>query len=241
MANTYDEVDEVNAFWSYMAPEFADDSHVFFELFNEPINSGITETARWLSVKEDMETWIATVRASAPHNLILVGTPSYCQILAPVVSNPVADNNVVYVSHLYPYHWLGRSGLSQSWFTSQIATCAAVYPVIMTEWGFTTDPDLSGTPAQFMTGTIANYGNPLKKFVEQYGISFTAWCASNSVWGSPIFYRNWSLRTGEGEMGGFTKDWLYEKSGLEQTSSLTTIKCKVKAGKTQGRGPRRYK
>jgi hypothetical protein len=234
MANTYDHVAEVNAFWSYMAPEFADDSHVMFELFNEPVNlSGSPEADRWQSVKDDMETWIATVRASAPHNIILVGTPSYCQILAPVVDNPVSDSNAIYVAHTYPYHWLGRAGLPQSWFTNQITACAAEYPVIMTEWGFTTDAAFGNDPPQYMNGTITNYGKPLKEFVEQYGISFTAWCASNSVWGSPIFYRNWTLRTGEGEMGGFTKDWLYEKSGLEQTIALTIAKCNVTAGKTQ--------
>ncbi|MGA2071727.1 MAG: glycoside hydrolase family 5 protein [Sedimentisphaerales bacterium] len=232
MANTYDEVAEVNAFWSYMAPEFANDSHVLFELFNEPINlSGSPETDRWLSVKDDMETWIATVRASAPHNIILVGTPSYCQILAPVVGNPVADSNAVYVAHTYPCHWLGRAGHAQSWFTNHIATCAGEYPVIMTEWGFTTDPKFDAT---FYNGTISNYGRPLKAFLEQYGIGNTAWCASNSVWGSPIFYRDWTLRCGEGEMGCFTKDWLYEKSGVEQTAALTITKCKVTAGKTQG-------
>ena len=39
MANTYDQVAETNAFWAYMAPKFKDDSHVIFELFNEPINT----------------------------------------------------------------------------------------------------------------------------------------------------------------------------------------------------------
>jgi hypothetical protein len=234
MADTCDEVAETNAFWEYIAPRYASDSHVLFELFNEPINSAATETDRWLSVKDDMETWIATVRTYAPHNLILVGTPQYCQILAPVVDNPVSDPNVAYVCHTYPYHWLGLSGLSQSWYTNHIITCAAQYPVICTEWGFTTDENFGASPYHFFYGTITDYGRPLKEFFECYGIGNTAWCASNSIWGSPMFYNDWSLRCGEGEMGCFAKDWLYETSGIEHSIDLAVSKCKVKAGKIQG-------
>ncbi|MBN2019609.1 MAG: glycoside hydrolase family 5 protein [Sedimentisphaerales bacterium] len=225
MANTYDELADTNVFWEYMATRFADDSHVLFELFNEPMNSGSTEAQRWDSVRADMQTWVDIVRTYAPNNLILVGTPHYDQILAPVVDNPIADNNVVYVCHLYPCHWLGVYNDPQ-WYTNQIITCAEVYPVICTEWGFR-----SGASA-FFNGTATNYGRPFKAFLEQYGIGNTAWCASYD-WESYIFRSNWHLRCGDGEMGCFAKDWLYEKSGILETPETTAVKCKVKAGKTQ--------
>ena len=46
--------------------DFKDDTHVIFELFNEPINQVGSDAADWDSVKSDMETWIGIVRASAP-------------------------------------------------------------------------------------------------------------------------------------------------------------------------------
>ncbi len=92
-----------------MAPRFANDSHVIFELFNEPINQVGSDAANWNSVKSDMETWIGIVRASAPDNLIFVGTPRWCQIIGPTATDPVSDVNVVYVSHIYPTHWLSRA------------------------------------------------------------------------------------------------------------------------------------
>ncbi|MFZ0035586.1 MAG: cellulase family glycosylhydrolase, partial [Sedimentisphaerales bacterium] len=65
VANTYDHVATTSAFWEYMAPRFANDSHVIFELFNEPINDlngdwifNSHDTADWLSVRTDMQTWI---------------------------------------------------------------------------------------------------------------------------------------------------------------------------------------
>ncbi|MGA2093737.1 MAG: glycoside hydrolase family 5 protein [Sedimentisphaerales bacterium] len=235
MTNTYDDVNDTNAFWSYIAPRFANDTHVLFELFNEPVNPGATEAQRWDSVRNDMQTWVDTIRASAPHNLILVGSPSYDQILGPVVYNPIADDNVVYVCHLYPYHWLGH-GADPDWYRNQITTCAEQYPVICTEWGFTEDPTYynSSGSDHYFDGSISNYGQPLKEFFEEYGIGNTAWVLSNSNgWNPPMFYSNWTPRCGDGEMGCFTKDWLYEGT-LEQTVALTISKCTVKAGKTQG-------
>ena len=38
-ANTYDHNETTTQFWEYMAPRFAGDNHVIFELFCEPINT----------------------------------------------------------------------------------------------------------------------------------------------------------------------------------------------------------
>jgi hypothetical protein len=189
----------------------------------------MTEDQSWDSVRVDMQIWVDTIRneANAPHTLILVGAPNYDEILSPVVGNPILDDNIVYVSHIYPPQWLGKY-YGNSYYLNHIKTCAAVYPVIMTEWGFTEDPNY-GT---YFNGTISNYGAPLKAFLEHYGIGNTAWCASNSVWGSPMFWPDWTLRCGEGEMGCFVKDWLYEERN-EQIATLTIKTCTVTAGKTQ--------
>ena len=101
--NTYDRVAETNAFWSYMAPKFASDSHVLFELFNEPLNtSGGSDVANWLTCRPDMQTWINIIRASAPDNLILVGAPSWSQQVGPAANYPLDGNNIVMVVHFIP-------------------------------------------------------------------------------------------------------------------------------------------
>lgn len=210
ITDTWDKVEQTSEFWQYIAPRFANDSHVLFELFNEPINGGGSSTDRWISVRDDMQTWVDIVRTYAPHNLILVGGPQWCQILAPQAANPIDGDNIVYVSHIYPAHWLGIYG-NPVWFRNQITTCAAVHPVIMTEWGFTT------TSETLLNGTVTEYGQPLIDFIEGLGIGSTAWCASYN-WGPPMFWNDWTLRCGEGEMGCFTKDWLYDKRNDDQPS-----------------------
>ncbi|MGA2678938.1 MAG: cellulase family glycosylhydrolase [Sedimentisphaerales bacterium] len=236
VANTYDHVDSTSQFWEYIAPKFANDSHVLFELFNEPMNDlyndwifNNTDVNDWLSVRQDMQTWVNIVRTYAPKNLILVAGSNYAQILKPIVDNPIDGNNIVYVSHIYPghfynwwwsnsYQYFGRS------YQDEITSCAAVYPVMMTEWGFSqsNNPD----PTDQLNGTITQYGQPLMDFIEGLGISNSAWVASYN-WGPPMFFNpdpnNWSnppgpwpLRIGEGEMGGFVKDTLYAKRNANQ-------------------------
>jgi len=240
VANTYDHNDSTTEFWTYVAPLFANDTHVMFELFNEPINDGDTELERWLSVREDIQRWFNLVRTYAPDTVILVGGPSYCQIIGPTAAYPVSGENIAYTSHIYPGHWLGGS---RSWYVNHITTAVAAHPVIMTEWGF---QEASGDA--LLQGTITNYGDQLKDFVENYGISMTAWVASTD-WNPPMFDTDWSLLVGEGEMGGFAKDWIYEKNVAELVEDvnseeddvdftiidMTISSCTVKAGKTQRR------
>jgi hypothetical protein len=213
IANTYDHVASTSEFWTYMAPRFATDSHVIFELFNEPINNTIgSETDNWLSVRDDMQTWIDIVRAFAPNNLILVAGPNWSQAIGPAASYPVSDpvggNNIAIVSHIYPGHWR-----NPSWYQNHIETCHAVFPIVMTEWGFSQSG--SPDPGDLLHGTISEYGQPLMDYIEGLGISNTAWVASYN-WGPPMFYSDWTLRCGEGEMGCFVKDTLYLMRNSDQ-------------------------
>ncbi len=225
VANTYDHVADTNAFWTYMAPKFANDSHVIFELFNEPINDlngdwifNSNDTADWLSVRANMQTWINIVRTYAPNNLILVAGSYYSQNIGPAASYPLDGNNIVIVSHIYAAHWLDTQPIVK--YRENIDTALTRYPVFMTEWGF------SQSDWGSSDGNITNYGQPLWDFREARKISNSAWVASYD-WGPPMFWNpdptnssnpmgTWPLRIGEGEMGGFTKDMLYAYRNNDQ-------------------------
>jgi len=237
VANTYDHRDTTSQFWEYIAPRFANDSHVLFELFNEPINDfsgdwifNSNDTVDWLTVRQDMQTWTNIVRTYAPKNLILVAGLNYAQVLKPIIDYPVDGNNIVYVVHIYPGHyfnwwWSNSYEYFSRSHQDEIISCSAVYPVMMTEWGFSQSYSQSNGDTA-LDGTISNYGQPLMDFIEGLGISNSAWVASYN-WGPPMFFNpdpeNWSnptgqwpLRVGEGEMGGFVKDTLYAKRNANQ-------------------------
>ncbi len=243
VANTYDHVDSTSAFWTYMAPRFANDSHVIFELFNEPINDlngdwifNSHDTDDWLSVRTDMQSWINIVRTYAPNNLILVAGPFYSQVIGPAAVDPLTADNIAMVSHIYPGHWLDSS---HTWlYRAQITTALMRYPVFMSEWGFSIDSDPS------LQGTIPNYGQPLSDFREQRKISNSAWVASYD-WGPPMFYDPggwpkpagpWPLRIGEDQMGGYTKDMLYATRNDSQPSEGDTTPPAAPTGLTATAG-----
>ena len=219
--DTFDHVASTSEFWTYMAPKFANDSHVLFELFQEPVNNVGNDAADWNSVRTDMQTWVNIVRTYAPDNLILVGTPDYCKILTPVVSNPISGTNIVYTSHLYPLQWLDDSWWppNKDSFVEHVTDCHAYFPVFSTEWGFSE----TATAGSLNEGTISNYGQPLMDFLEGQKISHSAWIASYD-WQPSMFWRPdnvwlpgpWELRCGQGEMGCFAKDMLYSKRNDDQ-------------------------
>jgi endoglucanase len=186
--------DTTNEFWADIAPRFARDSNVLFELYNEPVNGG-----DWAGTRVDMQGFYDTVHAAAPYNLVLVGTPNWCQIVAAPLEAPIDGPNVAYVAHMPPANWQYR------FLQQQIADAAAVAPVFVTEWGFQEQSD----DAEFQ-GTISSYGAPLREFIDAHGVSWTASSAS-STGTPPMFDSDYNLLVGEGEMGGFVKDWLYEK------------------------------
>lgn len=223
--NTFDTLPQAIEFWEYMAPRFADDTNVMYELFNEPINNIGTDEENWQSVKEDMETLIQVIRTYAPETLLFVGTPRWCQIIGPVAESPLSDENVVYTVHIYPYHWLSDT----LYYRDSISRASAAVPVILGEWGF-----IEGDPG-ILNGTIETYAAPLREFVEDLEIGHIAWVASYD-WQPPMFDVNWNLLDGEGYMGCFAKNWLYRSWRWEQDLeiALTISRCQVTAGTTAG-------
>jgi fibronectin type 3 domain-containing protein len=226
--NTYDMNSQTTAFWSYIAPKFAGDSHVIFELFNEPLNtSGGSDAANWATLKPNMQNWINIIRASAPNNLILIGGPSWSQQIGPAAADPFSSSNpnntnLAMVIHIYPGHWLLWG---QDSYKSQVTTCLTRYPVFASEWGFW------GTTEQLLNGTITNYGQPLMDFYEGLKISHSAWVTDYS-WAPPMFNSDWTLRVGEAEMGGFVKDMLYAKRFSDQPGGGDTIPPAAPTGLT---------
>lgn len=207
---TTDRANFTTQFWTYMAPRFANDSNVIFELYNEPINNNNgSDAANWNVVRGYMQSWYNLVRKSASNNLVLVGTANWSSATGAASANPLSGYNIAYVCHLYPYHW------TQTWNRNQLTTAASAVPVFMSEWGFTQTSD------SLLNGSISGYGQPLMNTLDQYGVSWTAWVAHYS-WAPPMFNSNWTLRVGPNEMGGFVKDSLYSRRNSNQPSNGTT-------------------
>jgi len=200
--NTNSHITTTNQFWTYMAPKFANDSHVLYEIYNEPMDNPrrSTEAERWAVTKPNMQAWVNLIRQYAPNNIVMVGSPQYNTCLVPAITDPVTGTNLVYTWHSYPV-----GTFNGTWEKDQVTAAAAVLPVFCTEWGFCEGWD------SIVSGNIIDYGLPFQTLVEDLELcGFAAWSTSYD-WGPPIFNTDWTLRTGIPEMGGFVKDWLYAR------------------------------
>ncbi len=89
-------VQEAKKFFASMAKKYGQHPHVIYEIFNEP------ERVSWQDVKEYSLEVIAAIREIDPDNIILVGSPHWCQDLHLVADDPIVGHtNLMYTMHFY--------------------------------------------------------------------------------------------------------------------------------------------
>ncbi|UOF00110.1 cellulase family glycosylhydrolase [Bdellovibrio reynosensis] len=178
---------KVEAFWKYMAPKFANNPYVIYEMFNEPIYPD-----NWSTWRTTIAQPIANlIRSYAPNNLLLVGGPYWSSHIAGAATDPVLGKNIVYVAHVYANQTI-------SMWDSRYGAVADKYPLFITEWGF----ESGGTEGGDIT-----YGQNFETWMRNRGLSWTVW-SFDILWGPRMFNSDWTLKPGPGGMGVFVRDLL---------------------------------
>lgn len=84
-------------FFTEMAKAYGDKPNVIYEIWNEPVGQ-----ISWADVvKPYSERMVKAIRAVDPDNLILVGSPHWCQWVDVAAADPVKDGNVALSLHFY--------------------------------------------------------------------------------------------------------------------------------------------
>lgn len=210
---------EVRMFWETVAPRYANESHVIFELYNEPIiptgqevkwekvNWGSRSEYMkrlWSEWRETAQPWVDLIRKHAPRNLVLIGSPlwsTYPQ--GAVLHEKFKGENLGYTFTIYPGHQPNTvseldSGIFEAW---------KEIPVVVTEWGY--QPDVDG---DHVKGTTKGFGQTMRKWLSNRPIHWTAWCF-DPIWAPIMFSQDserpsrWTL-LGGAYQGKFIKDFL---------------------------------
>lgn len=215
-----DKYDETEAFWDWAVPEFKDYSNVLFEIYNEPIayDDHYDSSKRdysWASWKNTIAQPI-TDRIRNIHkadNLILAGAPRWSQLLAEANGNPIEGRNIVYVPHIYPYHWenVGTSN-SEGDLSPYLGETVNNLPTFYTEWGFENG---AAIPCNAIDEDA--YAAGMKAKIKADGSSWTGWCFD--TWWQPVMWGDWqfstllgsSLPSTGGYQGQYLKDFLAEE------------------------------
>ncbi|WP_436929473.1 glycoside hydrolase family 5 protein [Halosimplex halobium] len=196
--------EELQMFWETVAPEFADESHVLFEVYNEPIHpyQGHYEPnvdvapnddeaiETWNTWREAAQPWVDTIREHAPRNLVLIGSPRWSQWTYQAPRNEFDGDNLAYTGHVY-----GHQNLRP--LSEYFGTPAEEVPVFMTEFGW------GEHGADYVTGTADDEGREFLDFFADYDVHWQVWCF-DSKWRPAMLDHDWSVK----EYGEFWRDEL---------------------------------
>ncbi len=197
--------DVMESFWDRVAPEFATDEHVIFELFNEPTQPAMygDDPGAWQAWREAAQPWVDLIRQHAAETPIIIGSPRWTSVTHMAPEYPFEGENLIYAGHIYPDNG------APSEFDQYYGQPATDVPVVITEFGW--DP-AGGSVDQ---GTTSGWGEPFRNWVEGYGnMGWVSWCFDDS-W-APTFFDSpdaganepWTLKDDPEQMGGYIKTWL---------------------------------
>jgi endoglucanase len=188
--STADVDTKTRAFWNYVAPRYANTPNIIFELYNEP-----TTPNNWGTWKTIAQPWVNIIRAAAPNNIVLIGSPQWSQTTNQAAGSPFSGSNLMYVVHIYPQHG------GQSTWDSWVGNTSGTVPYFITEYGWQNG---GGNPT---SGTTSGFGVPFENYLDAKGLSSTAW-VFDTIWQPIMFDSNWNLLGGDGFMGAQTKLYL---------------------------------
>lgn len=198
--------ERLTAFWDRVAPRYAEDSHVLFDLFSTPTQPADDERESWLDWRDTAEPWVDRVREQAPATPVIVGSPRWNSMARFAPTDPFDDDNVVYAVHANPSWDPG------SW-EETFGDAMLELPVFVTEWGYV---NVAGDDTgHHMIGSTTEWGRPFRTWLD--GHANVNWCARafDSRWQPRMFDAEWELLGGNDYMGGLTREWLAENRNVD--------------------------
>ncbi|WP_395342979.1 glycoside hydrolase family 5 protein [Ningiella sp. W23] len=188
---------ETLQFWQFISARYEGVPTVaVYEIFNEPTDiGGKAGKASWPVWKAFNEKVIDVIHAHDKDVISLVAGFDWAYDLRPVLADPVARENVAYVSHPYPQkerpNPRNKDTLYPLW-DRKFGHVASTYPIIVTELGWVS-PD--GYGAHIPVKDNGSYGPMIVDYMHQRGISWTGW-VFDPQW-SPVMITDWNYTPSE--------------------------------------------
>lgn len=197
-------IDErLRRFWNHVGPRYAEESHVLYELFNEPTEPRGNGRETWQRWRETAQPWLDLLREQAPETPIIVGSPAWSSMVRFAPENPFEGGNLLYSAHLFP-------STNKAFWEPQFGDPAFDVPVFVDEWGYIDDEHTGIEP--HMIGTTDGWGRPFRAWLDSHpNVHWTAW-VFDSEWMPRMFDHEWNLLGGNDHMGVFTREWLADRS-----------------------------
>lgn len=196
--NAHAEQSQAISFFTEQANKYKNTPNVIFEPYNEPIvvdgdqKDGSTSAAvkTWKAIKPYLTNVTKAIRGTGAKNLIIIGTPYYCQHPQVAATDPIVDDqgkpyeNVCYAFHFYAashgpnaYYVKNRNDNTGGMEPSYLEAALGRVPIFISEWGTTHHDGGQGS------NTYVDEANTdwwFKNYVNgKYKLSWCNWSASN--------------------------------------------------------------
>jgi hypothetical protein len=156
-------------FWGQVAQRFGAESHVLFDIWNEP------HDVPWSTWKANAEKSILAIRAAgATETLVVVGGLDWAYDLTPLLdpgNRLTGLGPIIYATH--PYPWKSSPPAMAPEWDVKFGNVAKLLPVIVGEYGV---DDSAGTPFGLGSKAAAhNWLLQLHNYIDQHQLSALAW------------------------------------------------------------------
>ncbi len=239
-------------FFKEKAEQYKDKPNVIFEIYNEPkmATEHETETAEktkakdtWDAIKPYLKEVTEAIRGTGAKNLIILGTPFYCQRIDVAAEDPLKKSDGDdYENIAYSFHFYAASHGPEAHFGggeehTYLKAAVERVPVFVSEWG-TTHAD-GGQSDGHVDGDNTNWW--FQNFIDKYHLGWCNWSVSNWQGSSAFAGGSLTQPSASGSevlkyLGGedsFDPPWIEGKEGPARDSSHTspgTIARKVTTG-----------
>ena len=183
-------------FWKDVVRRFRDESHVLYDLYNEPHDvdwktwrDGGEVTEKDLKyTTPGLQSLVKAIRGMRATNVLIAGGLDWAYDLRGIPTGAALDDkNIVYSAHIYPW--------KTDWAGNVLAT-AAKYPVLVGELG---------CEAKNQT----DFPQRIFDFIDQNQFNWTAWCLHPTA--TPNMISDWKY-TPTDFWGKFVKDHLTKQT-----------------------------
>lgn len=160
-------------FWGQVAARFGLETHVLFDIWNEP------HDVSWSTWKRNAESILRAIRsAGAMDTLVLIGGLDYAYDLTPLLepANRITEfGPVLYSTHPYPWKTTPPA-MAEDW-NLKFGNIAEIVPVIVGEYGVD-DSNAAGFGLSSKTAAHA-WMTQLHRYIDQHKLSALAWSAGD--------------------------------------------------------------
>jgi len=167
-------------FWDSVASKFADDSMVFYELYNEPHRVELDAWMNGDSETSGMLEMLAAVRKHTTAPVIIAGYGGYAYDADSLVQldSYTDDNNIIYNFH--PYMGPNQAGDSKKCadnFETYLQTVldGTDKPVIITEFGQQCNPTVGDSEQCTGVQDALGYDNAIVAIADRHAVSWLPW------------------------------------------------------------------